>query len=192
MAVFAVSITKSCQWRGQTQEFSNVYHFKTDTLETFLDGNVIDYLVTAEKPLHSSLVTFLRGRTWGPTDQGPAASVTRLVKDVSGVGAAAASTSVYKECALLLQFPLGRYGVRNHPQKLRKWIHTVGNPEAYPLDGSGKMAAPSAAMTTYRDRIRTLDPTAFPGQYELCSPTGHVPIDVGVWYPYLEHRQFGR
>lgn len=194
MAVFGVSITKEIDWRGSQEQFSNVYHYSTDPAETFDDLGVIAEIERLEKLIFSDDVVFVTGRTWGPTDEGPLASVTREIVDLSGVGNAPRTSSMYKECAILITWPLGRYGTRNRPQFLRKWLHT-DNPHGYVLNGAQPLAGQPTAGTPlreYMDGITRLDNPGLGWQYELCTASGREFQGEPVAYPYLEHRQFNQ
>ncbi len=192
MAVFGVAITKSMLWRGERQEFSNVYHLATLPGQTFLDEGVIDQVVSLEKTIHSAGVLFLRGRTWGPTqDRDPLVSVTRSIKDVAGVGAASDTASMYKEAAILASWPLGRYGSKNRPQYLRKWYHTL-SPLGYDLNGSNALGVSSLALRDFLTAITSVKVGAQTDGYEMVTETGREPISPAVLYPFLEHRQLGR
>lgn len=192
MAVFAVSITKEADWRDAMREFSNVYHFKTDVGEPFDDLGVINKVVAAEKLIHSSDVKFTRARTWGPTEQGQSANLMREVVQLSGAGSMAASSNYYAEMAIMVYWPLGRYGSRNHPQYLRKWLHCHNN-HGLPADGGRGTGATAAQVQQYIDAVTEVRMVIDVDGYELCTPDGqHTPIGPGKQYPYLEHRQIGR
>jgi hypothetical protein len=193
MAVFAVSITKSAQWRGQQEEFSNVYHLLTTPGQLFPDAEIIAELERLEKLVHSTEVTFRTGRTWGPTDLGPAESVTREIVDLSGAGSQTPGSSVYRECAVLVQWPLGRYGSRNRPQYLRKWLHTFGAALGYPPDGSTPISSPplpTSSLGQYMAEVTVVNPSGLTDDFELCTADGRTPIAAAAPYPYFEHRQF--
>lgn len=194
MAVFGISITKELEWRGQQHRVSNVYHYHTSDGQTFPDSAAIDEVVRLEKLVFASAVKFVTGRTWGPTEQGPVASVTRSIKDLTGFGSVAATTGMYKEAAILVSWPLGRYGTRNRPQYLRKFLHTLAA-HGYDTNGSTPMTAQPAAgsaLQTYMEGIRVLNPAGFVGGLDLSTDGDRVNIGAGRTYPYLEHRQIGR
>jgi hypothetical protein len=192
MAVYAVSITKQVPYRGGIQPFSNVYHYKT-TLAQFLDDSaIVDDLVAAEKLVHASNVTFLTGRVWGPTDSTPQASVTRLIKDLSGTGSLSPATDTSPEMCILCVWPLGRYGLRNRPQFLRKWIHpcSIAGTTAGQRGQTSKLTNPMEPFTTYINDVTEADSLAGDA-VDLCSPTGHEPTGAGRVYDWVEHHQLG-
>ena len=190
MSTFGFAIKKKRTWRGRTVYFSNVYHFSNlnDTIDF---AAALLTLRDIERPMFSSEVTFVQGRAWGPTGEGQAASVTKSIVDWSVAGTGTNDASLYKETALLIQWPLGRYGSRNHPQFLRKWLHT-GNAQSYPLDGSGAKASDSAPMIAYKDALGAPPVGSQLASAILSTETGRVAQSGGVWYPYLEHRQYER
>lgn len=190
MSVFALSVTKQFTWRGEAQNFSNVYHFLTGVGETFDDGLALDDVIAGERAIHATTVNFVQARTWGPVDGAPSANVTRVIRDLSSVGLAAATSNWYREFALLIVWPLGRYGSRNRPQFLRKWLHTES---LNSITGAGFLTGNSqgtisAALTGYINDVTSVGP----GPYDLCSASGHLPTGPGFLYPYLEHHQLGR
>lgn len=193
MAVFAVSITKSVPWRGAPEEYANVYHYQTTPGELFPDEAVIAEVVRLEKLIFASNVTFRVGRTWGPTGEGPEASVTREIVDLSGTGALGPTAGMYRECAILIQWPLGRYGSRNRPQFLRKWLRTQAA-NGYPTNGADPLAeqpGAGSALRQYMEGITTLDPGGLGTDVlELVTETGRAPVAEPLAYQYLEHRQF--
>lgn len=190
MATYAFAITKTIMWRGVQTPFSNVYHY-SNLSEAADFGAILDQLRDIERPIHATTVTFIQGRAWGPTDQGQAASVTKTIKDYNLAGTHVASSSMYREAALLLQWPLGRYGNRARPQFLRKWLH-AGHAGSYSDNGSDAMTNPSAAMTTYNNSITT-PPVGGPlAAGVLSTAQGKPALAGGTWYKYLEHRQLGR
>lgn len=192
MAVFAASTTKEINWRGSLARVSNVYHYKSDALETFDDLAVLTELVRLEKNAAGGGVNFVEGRTWGPTDQGQAASKMREIKTFTDSGLMAATTSFYPELAVMIYWPLGRYGVRNHPQFLRKWYHWNRTTGLIP-DGSRTTAAPPAEVQALIDGVTVVRTSGGTQEYELCTKNGeHLPTGPGLRYPYLEHRQIGR
>lgn len=187
MAPFAFAVTKRITWRGQPQEFSNVYHFDIADPGSFNFEDRLLQLRTQEVVLHAANVNFVQGRAWGPTNQGQAASTTRAIVDWSNiVGAAASNTSFYRELAFMIYWPLGRYGSKNRPQFLRKWLHlcTPFGIGGSTLTGSDPITTTPAEITTYIANISQMG--------GFCGPNGHTPISSGKLYPYLEHRQLGR
>lgn len=189
MAVFGIAITKEIDWRGGVQPISNVYHYSSLPGVTFNDDDVVNALVSAEKAIYASSVRFVKARTWGPTD-GPAAdSVTRLIKDLTGQGALTATVNMYREAAVLITWPLGRYGSKNRPQFLRKWHHTCYN-HGLPAEGTPAGGATPAAITTYINTVAGIAAGTLTN-YVLSTAEGKRPTGDGKLYPYLDHRQFG-
>lgn len=195
MAIFAVSIKKELDWRGSVQQFSNVYHYKTQLVEPFEDRAVINAIMAAEKPVHAASVRFVEGRTWGPVGSDQARNVMREIVDLRGnAGSVATTSTMYKELAWLCVWPLGRYGVRNRPQFLRKWLHSCAllGASTSVQDGSTSTGEPGP-LRTYMNAVRVIDPGLPTGiRYPLCSATGYEPKDAGYVYKFLEHHQLGR
>jgi hypothetical protein len=171
---------------------SNVYHFHADPLQAFLDNDAINEVVAAERAIHSTAVEFISARTWGPTDQGPVASVTREIVDLDGVGSLTAGI-VYKELAWLFVWPLGRYGTKNRPQYLRKWIRpqTTSFMSGGEFSGSDEIAVATRQQLVdlYAGVVTEVGTTE---AYDLCTESDRLPIGPPTMFPYLEHRQLGR
>lgn len=193
MATFAVSITKATGWRGGYQPFSNVYHYNTAIGQTFDDVGLVQHLVDAEKAICSFDVDFVEARTWGPTGEGQAASQMREIIELSGNGNHSWAEPLYKELCFLFVWPLGRYGARNRPQYLRKWMHTMGAPTlpGAQLNGGQALNTGLADLNSYISSVRFAGgPTTDP-DYSLATAKGREPIEDGHYYPYIEHHQFG-
>lgn len=193
MTVFACSVTKEVQWRGGPAEVSNVYHYKVGALESFDDNGLIDELVRLEKTVYGNTVTFTKARTWGPTDGSMADNKMREVRALTGTGAAAVATPFYPELAVMIYWPLGRYGIRNHPQYLRKWHHFMHG-KGLSTDGTRFTGTVDATLQAYITGVTSVDPSGVAGPWALCTADGEheAPIGGGKVYPYLEHRQIGR
>lgn len=192
--VYAFSIRKTRAWRGKTQGISNVYHYFLTTPTTAALENVLTALATAEKPIHATSVNYVEGRAWGPVTPSGSGGRMEAVVTLTGTGSATATANMYLECALLIVWPLGRYGAKNRPQFMRKWLHTCSLAAATGSDltGNGTLNPLSTAGTTYRDAVTNLTPTGGGPSLPMQTASGHTPISPGFLYQYLEHRQFGR
>jgi hypothetical protein len=199
MAQFGASITKDAVWRGSRVRWSNRYHFIGD-VNVLLEAEmltILDALRDIEKPVHSPDVSFVEGKLWGPTGVGQAASLMRASRNwTAQVGTAPTATQpIYRECAFLIQWPLGRYGSKNRPQFLRKWLHPYTNfgLSVNETAGVSPIGSTPAAIATYRGNAAALVVSGVAGSpFPLCTREGRQPIQTGSLYSYLEHRQFGR
>jgi hypothetical protein len=196
MATFAFSIEKATPWRGQTQGFSNVYHYNLPTdepSEQVLD-EMLTYLKNAEQPVHASNVNFVVARCWGPVNPDGSGGRMRVVKQLSGTGTQTPPTGWYKELAFLIKFPLGRYGEKNRPQFLRKWIRANADLgiSASAKDGHTPIPTTPTVITTYINAIRSIPQGTNGPPTSLTAPSGDHSADQGSLYQYLEHRQYGR
>lgn len=181
-------------WRGRTQGFSNLYHYFLTTPTEAALNNVLTALQTAEKTFHSSDVAFVEGRAWGPVQTNGKGGRMEAFVTFSGNGSATPNSNMYLECAQLIVWPLGRYGIKNRPQFMRKWYHTRGTAlqGAPGLDGRTDISPASGALATGITTVASLTPTGGGGALPLQTPSGHTPISAGFLYRFLEHRQFGR
>lgn len=194
LAPYAVAITKSLSWHGRTEQFANVYHydFGVGGPSEAESGALIDALVVEEKKVYTSGVTFVNGRVWGPTDQGPAQSETRFIKDLSGAGTMLANSPIYRECAIVVQLYLGRATGTGRKRFLRKYIRST----ALPASSSGQFGdtpigtANKAVYVTYGNAIKTLNVGT--GNVDICAPDGdHLPLGTSpTVLDYLTMHQF--
>jgi hypothetical protein len=195
--IIAISITKRCAFRDAVQEFSNVYHYEAATPGVLASEAelLLDELVTFEKSIHSTVVTFVHGRVWKAG--GTIAENTMIFEKVlTGTGSAAASTVLDRERAWLIQWNAG-VDSRGHKVKLRKWFHTCGNFGSVGIPSSNHVTNENAFSSTMRtavagkaDEITTIGPT--PEGWELVAESGRQ-RDGGPpeAHKFLEHRQFG-
>lgn len=194
MAPYGFSVVKQIAWRGGTHQFSNVYHYDAPAGVNDNDlEQALDAIVVQDKKVHPSSVTYVNGRVWGPTNQGPAASITRVVKDLSGVGTmVAAGSGIYKECAFLVEWYMGRIGAGGRKVWLRKYYHSQNMP-ASNTGALGDVAITQAnkdPLIAVANALKNL--VQVDGTYALCSPGGtHLPLDTSPTVDdYLRTRQF--
>src|SRR3982751_6123800 len=115
MPRIGISITKSTAFRNSTQEFTNVYFFDllTGYPAQVKADTYIDDMKTKETPLHSTAVTFVRGRCW--TETGDKATSNMISqKNLSGTGSATNDATMDRE--------------RAFPFRLRAGVDSRGNP----------------------------------------------------------------
>jgi hypothetical protein len=197
MPRIGISITKSTSYRNSTQEFSNVYYFElTGTLpnQTQAEG-FIDEQVNKERPVHSSAVTFVRGRCWSQIGDKTQNEMIAQ-KNLSGTGASAGSTTMDKERAVLIRLRAG-VDSRGNPVYFRKWYHCCGSFGSVGFT-SAHLQQTSGLSQGERDSITSQVSTIFEigtsgGAGKICSkngraPTAGQPIQA---HQFLEHHQLG-
>lgn len=191
--IYAFSIRKSTPWRGITQGFSNLYHYDMATPSVADLEAVLDALKAAEVPVHANSVPFVEGRAWGPVNPDGSGGRMEAVKLFTGTGSAVATGTWYREFAFLIKWPLGRYGSKNRPQWLRKWVHSMSllGGSSSITDGTTNMGPIFAPLTTYAAAVRTLTGPGIVAPLALISASNHATTGPGQLHPYLEHRQFG-
>jgi hypothetical protein len=197
MTRVGISITKSTPFRNATQEFSNVYYYDGLAGDPSVSGAdaLIDELVTKEKTLHATNVTFVRGRLWRQTGD---KSTTEMIsqKNLSGTGSKAPSTNFDKERALLYRLRAG-VDSRGNPVYFRKWYHVMCDPS-----GTGYSAAELEQTAAFSSGRRGTLVTALPAIGSigsggtlgtLCSKNGRLSTAGANWevHAYLEHHQLG-
>jgi hypothetical protein len=197
MAHVGVSITKTCVFRDSVQEFSNVYHFTWTGLNPgqSLATDLIDRLVTLEKPLHGSAVTFKYARCWSAGGT-PSANNMIAQKTLTGTGTSTLSTANDAERAYLIRWRAGNDS-RGRPVYLRKWYHLQAQ-----ISGASITAAitnqttgwTSAERSTIANKFNDFNPVVFNGGLttgRLVSANGREGDTNAEAHKYLEHHQLG-
>lgn len=192
--IYAFSTRKAVLWRGQLQGFSNLYHYSVEVADFDDLNEILRRLKAVEVPVHATNVSFLEGRAWGPVNSLGKGGRMEAVEVFTGTGSVGPDTGYYRELAFLCTWALGRYGTKNRPQFIRKWIHSqsylgVATAER---DGTTIISATPAALTTYMTAVTSLTGGALPHAFDLKTASDHLPIAAGKMYPFLEHREFGR
>lgn len=194
MPIFGVSITKRVSFRGQTQEFSNVYHYRSpDDWTTTQATAVIAAVKGNEVALHSSDVTFVRGACWSST--GSVITSRMLAQStLTGTGSQATNSNMDRERAVLVQWPAG-VNIRGRPVYLRKWYHSCGNIASYiftaaNLQNTGAIADPDRAIIATAVNANT-SIAASGTTGTLCAKSGRDNTGAGSVYKWLEHHQLG-
>lgn len=199
MPRIGVSITKQTAFRNSTQEFSNVYYYE-DAIGG-LPSNaaataIIDELTAFEKTVHSSLVTFTRGRLWS-TGGGAAANDMIAQKALTGTGSTSAVAGLDKERAFLFRIRAGSDG-RGNPVYLRKWYHSCGSFGGVSgisqtiLENTTGFA--QATRDTYVTAMQTIGAVGGGTEpWKICSKGGRFPTAGAGWsaHQFLEHHQLG-
>jgi hypothetical protein len=182
-------ITKSLNFEGKQEEFSNVYVIDgiDNDNETSMNA-LIDAAATAEKTAHSSNVLFVRGQIYSFGSTGP--NFMYASRNLSGYGSATPSSTMFAECVIEMRAPLPRsYGLyRSVKPFLRKFLHTNS---AHSADLSGtatpSWVAPPSTLSTYVAFLNN------PGSgYTLKSESEAVPNGAWQYRNAVNHRQFRR
>lgn len=193
MARIGISITKRVAFRDSLQEFSNVYHYNVGVTPNIAEALVrISELETFEKGIHSTLVTFVRGRCW--TTGGTKAENNMIAQaTLSGTGSLTPTSSLDLERAYLVRWPAG-FSVEGKPVFLRKWYHAGG------VIGSATISASIMQNTTgftqtqrdsYANICNAVKEIGGLDEYDLCSATGRETTGDAQGHKYLEHHQLG-
>ncbi len=190
----SLSVTKSVDFQGAQDEFSNVYNFTGVTNTVAALNELADRIVTLEKSIFGNDVAFRRVRIWG--GEGLAPTTMLLTKDLTGFGALAPS-AIYRECAVMVRWPLQsrisgfpttNNTFRRVSRYLRKYLHTSVS-HGYATTGGGAAFSPAnpGPLRAYATDVMT--PVA---GVELCAPNEDKPVSGPQFAQYLEHRQFPR
>lgn len=197
MAPFQFTVTMQTQWRGQAEEFSNVFHYDIDVSD---QGNerlelVLDAIVNNMRPIFGSEVTFVRGRVNGPTNQGAAADTMRVIKDYSGAGTRAPTSggTIGKESAVVVSMYVGRNPATGRKRFLRKFLHVgVINSQSDPVR-LGSSQLPASEITFFEDWFESMKNLTIPPDVAvpIVTPQGDgLPLNTeAVCLPYLHTRQ---
>jgi hypothetical protein len=197
VAPFGIAVTKSVTWRGAMEEFANVWHY--DYVGGALANHeaVADRIVSKEKDIFGSNITFRSVRVWGPTNGNAAENITHLIKDISGVGLVTGGGTIPFELAVVGSWYLGRNPATGRKRFLRKYLH-VGRVSGIssgggPAMGNDALGAPvTDVFKAWFNSLKTLEGLALPSAPDICAPNGdHLPVatDAAV-LPHLHVRQF--
>lgn len=187
-----VSITKKVFFRGVNQEFSNVYHYRNPSAVTGPWGTIVSEIVTTEKALHSTDVTFVTARVWS-VGGSPAQNEMLHEETLTGTGTQATNSSMDRERAVLIRWPAGK-DIRGKPVYLRKWYHCCGNANAVifaaaQLQQTAAIAAGDrTTIASKADENRQVLPTA---SWDIISKKGRLTTGAAQCHSYLEHHQLG-
>jgi hypothetical protein len=198
MGRVGIAITMSTPFRGVSQEFSNVFYYQ-DPAQVIKIGSsgadsLIDELVAAMKPWHSTVVSFVRGRLWWQTGD---KSTTEMIstKALSGTGTIPTDSSMDKERAFLLRIRAGNDS-RGNPVYLRKWFHVCCWFNSSTAE-TGLLQQTSAFSQSKRDSVaglvNSIKTIGTLEEWHLCSKVGRN-YDSGAdfsCHKYLEHHQLG-
>lgn len=197
MPPYAYHIKKKVTWRGQEEEFENVYHYDfgigVPTEAGFID--LLNAIRDIEKPLHAQTVTFLQGRAHGPTNGTQAEDQMRAVVDWSGqVGDSLNSNVIPFELAAVVSWYVGRSS-RGYKRFLRKFWHVCGMQGTTGQGALGNTTIAAADKTKFTNAANNLKNIVIGGQGNaLCTPQGsNLPAGTNPKVlDYLHTRQFRR
>lgn len=195
--IVGVHITHSINWQGKLEEWDTVYHYDTPTITTTSGWQeLVNSIVTIEKPLFPSTVNFVRARVHGPTDATKVEDVMQYVGDLTGQGTATAGFPVPPELAVVVEMYMGR-GPKGGKQILKKFYH------AAQIEGTGAISP----MTTGVNPLLAAQKAKFIAAYEdlkdlpigagvnyICNESGkHLPVGTSATVKdYVVTRQFRR
>lgn len=194
MGRVGVAITKYTTWRGQNEEFSNVYHFDVDaTVDANLAGQLVTAVKTLELPVFANLVTFKSARVWSAGGTA-AQNDTILLQDMTGTGSGTASQSINRELTVVVNLGTGRKTSTGRKIYLRKYIHCAALPSivsGVPEGTNPLSSAQKAPFISYGQGIRQFAINAN-ASATLEGPQGQnidntAPVTV---LDYLHTRQF--
>jgi len=192
--LIGISIVKRVTFRGQPQEFANVYHYVVGGTPSAADvGVLIGNIVTIEKDLHSTDVTYVRASGWSAGGS-PSQNQMLAEPNLTGTGSQAVNSSMDRERAVLIQWPAG-VNVRGRPVFLRKWYHSCGNCATH-IFVAGELqntaVIPPADRTIIENKANLLrTPTIPSSTTNLAAASGREHVSAGICYNWLEHHQLG-
>lgn len=175
MALHAVAITKTVRYAGATEEMDNIYYYEGPLFQLG-DTNyerLVNAVADAERPVHSTGVTFKTGRIWSAGGS-IVDNVTLGLYDLTGKGTMLPNLEIFSEAAILVEWECSRPSVLGRKVYLRKYIRSQAIPS-----GVGASAALGRELLdpaylgpykTYADAVQNLDLAGT--MWELVSPTG--------------------
>lgn len=195
MALRYYAIEKSTSFQGHSEVWSNVYLYETGADTAGAHDAIINAIVAAEKTVHGANVSFLGARVYtikglnGPTDVGH----MEHIRNLSGNGTPSATNVIYKECAVLVKWPLPRKTnlaglLIGRQRSLKKWLHVCTAFHWGPgTAAAGETPGDKTAFLTYGNAVMT--PVA---GTQLVAPDGTVATSNPQVQDFMEHRQFPR
>lgn len=197
MPVYGVSVTKSSQFQGGLEKWSNVYHyFCAAALDATLGANLVDQIAVAEKLCHTANATFEDGRVW-EVGGSPAENETIIIQDLSGTGSMSVGTALWKEACHVVRCDTNRTTTTGKRIYLRKYYHAMALPVADATGAIGQTALASGNKTPFQTCLETLrEVTLTPGSVAvfLCAPGGQQVSDTRpvTVLDFLHTRQYRR
>lgn len=180
---YQVTIRKQGPYQNQTNEsWANIYHYRTADTEpdTVPTQSLADEIWSLEQNIVANSITAIEAYVNGPTDGTQQENKFQAVYDLTGTGEQPDDPVVSAELCVLFYWTLGRYGKRNAPQFLRKYLRLCGR-------GGGL----TDAQIGVRDAIAGSEPSAFAAyqgniaqiqdingtDWLLCAPGGQLPTN---------------
>lgn len=197
MSLMFVAIEKEASFQGRTERWSNVYCYESSASTESAYQALITGVLNAERPVHANTVSFKLARIYtteglnGLTDPGSMLAAAEL--SVVGTGVNSGTGQCYRECAVLVKWPLPRkqftFSV-GRQRSLKKWIHMCGTLALSSANMEGTSQIVGTALTpfaTYASAVRVPASGSL-----LSSPDGTPSTDNAIVHPWVEHRQFPR
>jgi hypothetical protein len=156
-------------------------------------GELIEEVAEAERPLHSTDVTFVKGRLWSSGGTKEQNEMLAEV-DLTGQGSGGTSATSDRERALLVMWRAGK-NTRGAQVYLRKWYHSCGSPVGVTISAAVERnttrldAINRAAVAAHADELTRIGSVA---EWGLIAASGRE-RDGGspTCHPYFEHHQLG-
>lgn len=199
MAPYQFTVTYQATWRGAVEQFASVFHYDTPPASTQSDADletILDSLIATIRPQLAETITIVKGQVNGPTDQGAAADIMRVVKDVSFVGTNSVGAFLPLEECFVVSWYVGR-SARGYKRFLRKYFRlgraqgdSQGSAGAL---GNGPLAA--ASITPVKAMANSLKNLQNGTEnWPICTPQGdHLPLNTDAQVlPHLHTRQMRR
>jgi len=197
MPRIAVAIEKEVPFWGSPERFANVYHYDVSLSSVFAPGDasaIVDKLVTEEKLVHGSVVSFKTARVW-ETGGSAAENETILIKDLTGAGSMSSTQQLWAENCVVVNLDTGRNTSTGRKIYLRKFIRC----QYLPTTGSGQARGETALTTaqkapflTFGQNIRQFQVLAGAVGAELEAPGGQNLAGTATVtvLDYIHNRQF--
>lgn len=192
MPIYAIAIEKAVSFRGATQPFSNVYHYRVAAGAAPNWTPVLDELVAIEKQLHAAAVSFVQARIW---TAGGTKEQNQMVEEraLSGTGAGSTHAAMDRERALLIRWPAGKDS-RGKAVYLRKWFHCCGSAAGVTFSDAilqNTAQIPQSNRDGIMVEANKLRLIGLADEFLLVAASGREHTGPGQCHPYLEHHQLG-
>jgi hypothetical protein len=195
MAKRYFSTEKSTSFQGHSELWTNVYLYETGADTASAYNNIIDAIVNAEKTVHGNNVNFLTARVFTTKGLNGVEDTGHMlhIRNLSGTGDNSSTNVIYKECAVLVKWPLPRKSnlaglLVGRQRSLKKWLHVCTAYHTGPGSAAaGETPINKTAFLTYGNAVMT--PVA---GTQLIAPDGTVATANPQVQDFMEHRQFPR
>lgn len=189
MAAGGVIIVKRFTYRGQNEEFANVYHFhgSAPTTDTAWLARITD-VTDLEKNCYDSSVHIVRAYGYDDTDHDAVYThdYTALGTEIAGTLSTSGSARNPGDAAVWVRWRTGRTNSKGKAIYLRKYFHPAWSPAGTPDTVTGSQVSALNALGS------GLMSGSLTGGFQIADPAGNVPAGPATASTYVTTRTLKR